>query len=68
MLPEPWPLASQFTIRAPESHRIQVAGKFSWPALTLYFEPLVAAAFVGAQEAKLIEALGKVGVEVKEDE
>ena len=54
---------------APES----VAGqKYNVPGLpTLYLidrEGKVAAAFVGAQEAKLIEALGKVGVEVKEDE
>ena len=54
---------------APES----VAGqKYNVPGLpTLYLidrEGRVAAAFVGAQEAKLIEALGKVGVEVKEDE
>jgi hypothetical protein len=50
-----------------------VAGqKYNVPGLpTLYLidrEGRVAAAFVGAQEAKLIEALGKVGVEVKEDE
>ncbi|MEI6637048.1 MAG: TlpA disulfide reductase family protein [Planctomycetota bacterium] len=50
-----------------------VAGqKYNVPGLpTLYLidpEGKVAAAFVGAQEAKLIEALGKVGVEVKEDE
>ena len=50
-----------------------VAGrKYNVPGLpTLYLidrEGTVAAAFVGAQEAKLIEALGKVGVEVKEDE
>ena len=50
-----------------------VAGqKYNVPGLpTLYLidrEGKVAAAFVGAQEAKLIEALAKVGVEVKEDE
>lgn len=50
-----------------------VAGqKYNVPGLpTLYLidrEGTVAAAFVGAQEAKLIEALAKVGVEVKEDE
>jgi alkyl hydroperoxide reductase subunit AhpC len=50
-----------------------VAGqKYNVPGLpTLYLidrEGKVAAAFVGAQEAKLIEALGTVGVEVKEDE
>ena len=50
-----------------------VAGqKYNVPGLpTLYLidrEGKVAAAFVGAQEAKLIEALATVGVEVKEDE
>jgi thiol-disulfide isomerase/thioredoxin len=50
-----------------------VAGqKYNVPGLpTLYLidrEGTVAAAFVGAQEAKLIEALAKVGVEVKEGE
>ncbi|MBM4010479.1 MAG: TlpA family protein disulfide reductase [Planctomycetes bacterium] len=50
-----------------------VAGKkYNVPGLpTLYLidrEGRVAAAFVGAQEAKLIEALAKVGVEVQEDE
>jgi thiol-disulfide isomerase/thioredoxin len=54
---------------SPES----VAGeKYNVPGLpTLYLidrEGNVAAAFVGAQEAKLIEALATVGVEVKEDE
>jgi thiol-disulfide isomerase/thioredoxin len=50
-----------------------VAGqKYNVPGLpTLYLidrEGMVAAAFVGAQEARLIGALAKVGVEVKEDE
>jgi len=50
-----------------------VAGqKYNVPGLpTLYLidrDGKVAAAFVGAQEAKLIEALAKVGVSVKEDE
>jgi thiol-disulfide isomerase/thioredoxin len=54
---------------SPES----VAGqKYNVPGLpTLYLidrEGKVAAAFVGAQEDKLIEALGKLGVEVKHDE